>query len=120
VDVKALEHAALTVDDLDAALDFYALLGFDSIPRPDFGFPGAWLKAGDAQIHLVVADDPAPHILNHVALCVGDIDASVADLRGKGLRVSDPSPVGDGRQAFLKDPSGNLLELTEPGRASRQ
>jgi catechol 2,3-dioxygenase-like lactoylglutathione lyase family enzyme len=53
-------------------------------------------------------------------LCVGDIDASVADLRGKGLRVSDPSPVGDGRQAFLKDPSGNLLELTEPGRASRQ
>jgi catechol 2,3-dioxygenase-like lactoylglutathione lyase family enzyme len=120
VDVKALEHAALTVDDLDAALEFYALLGFDSIPRPDFGSPGAWLKAGDAQIHLVVADDPAPHALNHVALCVGDIEASVVDLRRKGLRVSDPSPVGDGRQAFLKDPSGNLLELNEPGPAQRQ
>jgi catechol 2,3-dioxygenase-like lactoylglutathione lyase family enzyme len=116
VDVKALEHAAFTVDDLDTALEFYALLGFAPIPRPDFGFPGAWLKAGDAQIHLVVADDPAPHILNHVALWVGDIDASVAELRGKGLHVSDPSPAGDGRQAFLKDPSGNLLELNEPPR----
>jgi catechol 2,3-dioxygenase-like lactoylglutathione lyase family enzyme len=116
VDVKALEHAALTVDDLDAALDFYGLLGFESIPRPDFGFPGAWLKAGTAQIHLVVADDPAPHALNHVALWVGDLDAFVADLRDRGLRVSDPSPVGAGRQSFLKDPAGNLLELNEPPR----
>jgi catechol 2,3-dioxygenase-like lactoylglutathione lyase family enzyme len=116
VDVKALEHAALTVDDLDAALEFYALLGFNSLPRPDLGIPGAWLKAGDAQIHLVVTDDPAPHALNHVALWVTDIDASVSDLRDKGLRVSDPSPVGDGRQAFLKDPSGNLLELNQPPR----
>jgi catechol 2,3-dioxygenase-like lactoylglutathione lyase family enzyme len=111
VDVKALEHAALTVDDLDAALEFYGLLGFGAIPRPDFGFPGAWLEAGTARIHLVVADDPAPHILNHVALWVDDIDASIVDLRDKGLRVSDPSPVGGGWQAFLKDPAGNLLEL---------
>lgn len=115
MNVKALEHAALTVDDLDSALAFYALLGFDPIPRPDFGFAGAWLKAGEAQIHLVVADDPAPHVFNHVALWVGDIDSSVDDLRGKGLRVSDPSSVGAGRQAFLKDPAGNLIELNEPG-----
>ena len=47
VDVKALQHVALDVDDLDAALRFYALLGFDPIPRPDFGFPGA----GDTDAH---------------------------------------------------------------------
>jgi hypothetical protein len=29
--------------------------------------------------------------------------------------VSDPSPVGTGRQAFLHDPSGNLVELHQPG-----
>ena len=63
----------------------------------------------------MVADDPAPHVLNHVALWVGDIDAAVDDLRGKGLRVSDPSPTGVGRQSFLKDPAGNMIELNQPG-----
>jgi len=115
VDVKALQHVALDVDDLDAALRFYALLGFDAIPRPDFGFPGAWLRAGEAQIHLLQVDDPAPHRSNHVALWVEDVDAAVEHLRSHGLKVSSPSPVGDGRQSFLKDPSGNLIELNQPG-----
>ena len=45
VDVKAVQHVALTVDDLDAALRFYSLLGFDPLPRPDIGIAGAWLRA---------------------------------------------------------------------------
>jgi catechol 2,3-dioxygenase-like lactoylglutathione lyase family enzyme len=115
VDVKAVQHVALSVDDLDAALRFYALLGFDPISRPDFGFPGAWLQTGDAQIHLIEVTDPAPHDSNHVALWVDDVDAAVEHLRSHGLKVSSPSPVGDGRQSFLKDPAGNLIELNEPG-----
>jgi catechol 2,3-dioxygenase-like lactoylglutathione lyase family enzyme len=45
---------------------------------------------------------------------VADIDAAVADIRGHGVRVSDPQTVGPGRQAFLRDPSGNLIELNQP------
>jgi hypothetical protein len=29
--------------------------------------------------------------------------------------VSDASPVGSGRQAFLHDPAGNLVELHQRG-----
>jgi glyoxylase I family protein len=114
VDVKAVQHVALTVDDLDAALRFYALLGFDPLPRPDIGIPGAWLQAGDAQIHLLELDDPAPHAINHVALWVGDVDAAAEHLRSHGLRVDGPSPIGDSLQAFVKDPAGNIIELNEP------
>ena len=40
---------------------------------------------------------------------------AVEDLRGHGLRIDPPSPGGDGRQAFVKDPAGNLIELNQPG-----
>jgi catechol 2,3-dioxygenase-like lactoylglutathione lyase family enzyme len=47
----------------------------------------------------------------HFALLVEDIDATVAELRAAGVTISDPSPVGAGRQAFVTDPSGNLVEI---------
>jgi hypothetical protein len=31
------------------------------------------------------------------------------------VKVSDPSPIGAGRQCFLQDPSGNMIELQEVG-----
>ncbi|HMC68524.1 MAG TPA: VOC family protein [Mycobacteriales bacterium] len=46
---------------------------------------------------------------------VDDLDAAIAELRAHGVEVSDASPVGRGRQAFLADPSGNGIELHGPG-----
>jgi glyoxylase I family protein len=40
----------------------------------------------------------------------------VAELRAQGVEVTDPVPVGTGRQSFLADPAGNRIELQEPGR----
>ena len=37
----------------------------------------------------------------------------VAEIRDKGVTVSDPKPVGSGLQSFLHDPSGNLVELNQ-------
>jgi len=45
---------------------------------------------------------------------VTDIDRAVADVREAGVEVSDPKPVGTGRQAFLTDPAGNGVELNQP------
>ncbi len=111
-----LHHVSLNVRDVPVALDFYTrVLGLtERSDRPDFGFGGAWLDAGGQQIHLIEADVP-PSLGQHFALAVSDLDAVVGELRGRGVTVTDPVPVGAGRQAFLDDPAGNRVELQEPG-----
>ncbi|HEX6166617.1 MAG TPA: VOC family protein [Acidimicrobiales bacterium] len=108
----ALHHVSLNVDDVDAALDFYTgVLGLAArTDRPAFPFGGAWLDAGGQQVHLIEGRPPAA-LGQHFALLVDDLDATVAELRGRGIEVSDPGPVGTSLQAFLSDPSGNLVEL---------
>jgi glyoxylase I family protein len=110
-----LHHVSINVSDVDAARDFYTrVLGLtERADRPDFGFGGAWLDAGGQQVHLIEADVPPP-LGQHFALAVSDLDAVVAELRGKGLEVTDPVPVGPGRQAFVDDPCGNRVELQQP------
>ncbi len=111
-----IHHVSINVGDVDQAVRFYVeILGLSvRRDRPDFGFPGAWLDAGPQQIHLIGGDVP-PALGQHLALQVDDLDATVTELRASGVQVSDPSPVGSGRQAFLSDPSGNQVELHQPG-----
>lgn len=113
----AVHHVSVNVADVDAALRFYVdVLGFtERTDRPDFGFPGAWLDAGGQQLHLIQAAPPA-NVGQHFAV-LGDLDAVVDELRGRVIEVSDPSPVGTGRQAFLTDPSGNAIELHQAALA---
>jgi glyoxylase I family protein len=110
--IEGLHHVSINVTDVDAALAFYVdVLGLEErSDRPDFRFAGAWLDAGPQQIHLIAGDVPSS-LGQHLALQVEDLDAAVAELRDQAMDVSDPSPVGTGRQAFLSDPSGNLVEL---------
>jgi catechol 2,3-dioxygenase-like lactoylglutathione lyase family enzyme len=116
--VDRVQHAALDVDDLAAAITFYVdRLGFSIAPRPEaLGEGGVWLQVpGGAQVHLVEAPNFAPPSTGqHIAFEVSDVDGCVADLRAAGVEVSDPFDVGAGRQAFLGDPAGNLLELNQP------
>jgi glyoxylase I family protein len=111
-----LHHVSINVDDVEAARRFYVdVLGaVERSDRPDFGFGGAWLDVGRQQIHLIEAPVPEDNG-QHLALLVDDLDATVTELRADGIEVSDASPVGTGRQAFTHDPSGNLVELHEPG-----
>ena len=110
-----VHHVSVNVGDVDAALDFYVgTLGLvPRTDRPELGFPGAWLDAGDQQVHLVGGSAPSDQG-QHFALGVDDLDAAIAELRGLGVRVSRAVVVGTGRQAFLRDPAGNLVELQQP------
>jgi catechol 2,3-dioxygenase-like lactoylglutathione lyase family enzyme len=46
--VTGLFHVAIKTNDLDATVKFYTeVLGMKLVHRPDFGFPGAWIAAGD-------------------------------------------------------------------------
>lgn len=108
----AVHHVSINVDDVEAAVAFYTdLLGLaPRTDRPDFGFGGAWLDAGGQQVHLIEGMPPGA-LGQHFALLVDDLDGTVAELRERAVEVSDPKPVGSSRQAFLTDPSGNLVEL---------
>lgn len=111
---RAVHHVSVNVRDVGEAERFYVeelgLVRRDD--RPDLSVAGAWLDAGGQQVHLIEAEPPAA-VGQHFALQVDDLDAAIAELRARGLKVSDASPVGAGRQAFLSDPSGNGIELHE-------
>jgi catechol 2,3-dioxygenase-like lactoylglutathione lyase family enzyme len=111
---RGIHHVAICVSDADAGLEFYRdALGMTLLPRPDLG-PGYWLDAGGQQVHLMQVDHPPP-ALQHFAIRVDDLDAAVEELRARGVEVDAvPLVAGAGRQAFLKDPFGNFLELNQP------
>jgi catechol 2,3-dioxygenase-like lactoylglutathione lyase family enzyme len=111
---SGVHHVSICVSDAEAARTFYCdVLGLVQLPRPDLG-AGYWLDAGGEQVHLMESDQAA-HQSNHFALRVDDIDAAVADLEADGVEVFRiPTIPGAGQQAFLKDPSGNLIELNQP------
>ena len=52
--ITELNHFLLVSKNLERTRDFYCrVLGFEVADRPDFGFPGYWLKAnGEISIHL--------------------------------------------------------------------
>lgn len=109
-----IHHVSINVRDASEATAFYVdVLGLTPrTDRPDFSFGGAWLDLAGQQVHLIEGTVPDSNG-QHFAVRVDDIDAAVRELRGQGVTVSDAKPVGSGRQAFLHDPSGNLVELHE-------
>ena len=115
MNVVGVHHVSIGVHDVDVSIEFYGLLGLTPLPRPDFGFPGAWLQAGGQQVHLLQTDITPPTAINHYAFHVDDLDACVAHLTAHGIdaRISNRT-IGAGKQAFIEDPSGNVVELNQP------
>jgi glyoxylase I family protein len=120
IKVLGLNHVSLLVSDTARALDFYhGLLGLAvDNSRPDLGFPGAFLDAGNAQIHLLALASPAAAGNgkhggrdHHIALEVVDLDAVTAGLERLGIAYTLSR---SGRRAlFCRDPDGNAVELVE-------
>jgi catechol 2,3-dioxygenase-like lactoylglutathione lyase family enzyme len=60
---------------------------------------------------------PGPGGWNRIHLIVDDLAAEVARLRAAGVQFRNDVVTGPGgSQVLLKDPSGNLVELFQPGR----
>ena len=112
-----VHHVSLNVADLEKAERFYTeVLGLESLPRPDFGFPGLWLAAGAQQIHLMQVEQHTAPEGQHFALHAEDIESAAAELEREGIEVRGPFQIpGAGRQCFFRDPAGNLIELNQPG-----
>ena len=120
-EILEIDHASLIVADTERALDFYRdLLGLTvDESRPELAFPGAWLKVGTRQIHLLELENPDPTEGRpehggrdrHIALVVRDLDILTDSLAGAGVPFTRSR---SGRRAlFCRDPDGNALELIE-------
>ena len=85
-----------------------------------------WLRAGDLQVHLFERPDEPPTYA-HFAFKVDDIVAVYERARELGIldRTSFGYAIaelpGGEAQLYIRDPSGNLLELDHPdGAAARE
>ena len=117
--LAGVHHVSLNEHDAELTGRFYTeVLGLEVLPRPDFPFKGLWLRAGAQELHLIEVENHRVPGGEHFAFRVDDVDAVCRELAERGVKVSKPMEVpGAGRQAFLRDPSGNLLELNQPRKA---
>ncbi len=123
--IAGYSHLAIVVTDLDAARGFYIdLLGFTELRRPDFGVPGMWLRVGDLQLHFIehetmpIGGPGFPHFALHVP--DDQWEATMAALQAAGVAfLGSPNERDDFgtrvRAAFVTDPAGNVVELTDVG-----
>jgi catechol 2,3-dioxygenase-like lactoylglutathione lyase family enzyme len=116
------------VNDVQQSVAFYRdRLGFkvDVPPTPYFAAlsrSGVQLLItpvkgpGGASQPMPNGDRPAPGGWTRIVINVGDLNAEVEALRAKGVRFRSEIIAGPGgREILLEDPSGNPVELFQPG-----
>ena len=124
VRIASLDHFVLTVADPEATVAFYERLG---MRREEFDDGRLAVRFGDQKINLHQAGRPIqPHARRptpgsaDVCLLVeGTLDEVERELERAGV-VFELGPVprtgatGPLRSLYLRDPDGNLVELSEP------
>jgi len=129
--IKKINHIAVVVEDIDSSLAFWeGALGIkvgkiESVPAQKANV--AFLPVGDGEVELVQPTDPESGMakflndrgggMHHLCLEVDDIAGMLAQLKDKGVRLINESPLEmEGRKiAFIhpKSASGVLVELYE-------
>ncbi len=127
----SLDHAAISVSNLDISVRFYTeILGFTCeriIEIPDGKI--ALLRKSGFTIEMFQFTDALPRTdggkplindlktigVKHIALRVQDIKAAAGFLKGRGVEfINEPAKGARGfYRFFIKDPDGIPLELTE-------
>jgi lactoylglutathione lyase len=113
-----INHATLIVDDLDAARSFYEdELCLEPLPTYDFDYPAQFYRVNeDQQLHLTEWED-RKSFRGHLCLQVDDFNPVFYRMRELGAIDTEPwgrvRRLPDGpMQMFVRDPAGNLVEIT--------
>jgi catechol 2,3-dioxygenase-like lactoylglutathione lyase family enzyme len=113
--MRSLGEIALFTDDVDGVAVFYReLVG----AAPVAEWPGGALFAigsGKLLVHERSGGVPdGPPNEDHFALSVDDLEAACATLARAGLTfLVEPRDYAWGRSAYLRDPDGRLVELSQ-------
>jgi catechol 2,3-dioxygenase-like lactoylglutathione lyase family enzyme len=130
--VSHIEHFLVAADDIDATRDWYArVLGMQSGPHPDFGFPVHWMYVNGVDIvHIGPSAKHAGEIqrkylgrtsekseegtgaLDHIAFRATGLRAMLEHLRRERVPFTQRRANGQALfQLFLYDPNGIKIEL---------
>ena len=102
-----MNHVALEVGDLEAALAFYAQI-FDLEVESEAGFPGmAFIDMGDQFIALSEGREHPPDQARHIGLVVDDKEAVRAALEKAGAEILPT------RFLDFRDPWGNRIQVVQ-------
>ena len=127
IDISRVDHVGIRVRDLERALAFYRVLGFELTWRDATDAVAVIKNAHDVELNLVYNarnDAGGRNILmdvgekypgyTHVALRVESIKAAIEALREHGVRITQ-GPVSFGRDGhvsvFVRDPDLTVVEL---------
>ena len=131
---RRLDHVGIAVSSMEDALGIYRALGLSESKREEVASQGvitAFLPLGDTRLELLQPTGPDSPIakflakrgpgIHHLCFAVDDLDEAVEDLKSRGFRMVNESPVpgADGKRVAFLHPSagrGVLIELSEGGQ----
>jgi catechol 2,3-dioxygenase-like lactoylglutathione lyase family enzyme len=120
----SLNHVSLCARDVEESAAFFVeLLGADELPHHNAGVQVRWLRVGEQQLHLIGVPDWEPPRYQHVGFAVADFPRVYDFVMERGAEETDTFghhllelPSGQ-IQLFLKDPTGNLIEINASSKA---
>jgi methylmalonyl-CoA/ethylmalonyl-CoA epimerase len=129
--ITRLDHIGIAVKSIAESLKVYEAMGLKSVGVEEVAEQKvrvAFLPIGEAEIELLESTSPdgpvAKYIekngegIQHVALRVDNLEAALAEMKAKGVRLIDEKPrygAGGAKIAFVhpRSTGGVLLELSE-------
>ena len=123
---RGVNHVGISTQNYDAALAFYRdTLGAKeafTIRNDDGTVRITYLQLSrDTFVELLPVAAGQPTGIAHLGIETGDVAASVANLRAKGIAVDDPTVgISKSRVARVRDPDGVQIEIMQMGPDSLQ
>jgi catechol 2,3-dioxygenase-like lactoylglutathione lyase family enzyme len=116
-----LELLCVPVTDVDKAKEFYVRAGFnaDHDQRVSDSLRFVQLTPPGSGCSICIGEGlttMAPGSIEGLQLVVDDADAAHADLRGRGIEVSEVDDQPWGRFVYFKDPDGNAWNVQQVKR----
>jgi catechol 2,3-dioxygenase-like lactoylglutathione lyase family enzyme len=108
-----LHHVGIEVapEDVERAVELFALLGFAQVEPPPTLAEFTWLEREGTQVHLMPTQSPTVPPRGHLAIVVPDFEATLAALRERGFEVEAAREHWSAPRARVLAPAGHRIEL---------